>query len=275
MPNPAPPKLVITAAFHQEALPLIQAYRLKREHHIHAFEMYRNADIALVETGLGRVNAANAVGFCAGLFQGAPLAWLNLGCAGHCTYAIGSGFLIHKITLASPSNLVYYPDLSLGFSANTASLRTRDHLVEDYPATDLCDMEAAGFFSAALHYSCLELIHCFKVVSDNLESPYSQLDKHRVTDLIEQQMPMMRAGIAMLLQRLDHYRQTYQVPAEYAALLEQIHFTHYQREQLKHLLHRWHNLAEESVIEFLTTLNPRKGAMAIQALSDRLDTLSR
>src|SRR5690554_1763627 len=52
--------ILIITALMIEAAPLIEHFRLRRDMSIHEFPVYRNADIALIVSGVGKVRSAIA-----------------------------------------------------------------------------------------------------------------------------------------------------------------------------------------------------------------------
>jgi nucleoside phosphorylase len=159
--------LNIVVALPAEARPLLEHFRLRDKQHKAAFPLYRNADMALIVSGPGKIAAAAATALLAG--TGTPTAraaWLNIGIAGHAHHAIGSGFVAHRIT-DSATGKNWYPPQLLDLPVATETLCTVDRPEDDYPAAALYEMEASGFFPVACRFSSSELVQCFKVVSDN------------------------------------------------------------------------------------------------------------
>ena len=62
----------------------------------------------------------------------------------------------------------------------------------------LRDMEAAGFYSAALQYAPPDRIYCLKVVSDNLRQPASEINARMVSRLIENRLPTLDELLAAM-----------------------------------------------------------------------------
>ncbi len=81
----------LVVALPAEARPLIEFFRLKEKTTIGTFRMYRQEDMSLVISGPGKIAAAAATALLAGSnTTGKQAAWLNIGIAGHATYAIGT-----------------------------------------------------------------------------------------------------------------------------------------------------------------------------------------
>jgi nucleoside phosphorylase len=159
--------LNIVVALPAEARPLLEHFRLRDKQHNTAFPLYRNADMALIVSGPGKVAAAAATALLAetGTTR-STTAWLNIGIAGHAHHAIGSGFIAHRIT-DSATGKNWYPPQIHDLSMPTENLYTVDRPEDDYPTAALYEMEASGFFPVACRFSSSELVQCFKVVSDN------------------------------------------------------------------------------------------------------------
>lgn len=159
--------LHFVVALPAEARPLLDHFGLRDKQHNTALPVYRNADMALVVSGPGKVAAAAATALLAATgTKRATAAWLNVGIAGHAHHAIGSGFVAHRIT-DSASGTSWYPPQLPDQPVATENLYTVDRPEDDYPAAALYEMEASGFFPAACRFSSSELVQCFKVVSDN------------------------------------------------------------------------------------------------------------
>ena len=107
--------MYFVVALDCEAKPLIAHYRLRRDRNAVGFAVYRNEQIALIVSGIGRVAAATAVGYLQALLGNQRnCAWLNVGIGGHRNYCIGDTYLAHKISLLSSNH--WYPPLILNSS---------------------------------------------------------------------------------------------------------------------------------------------------------------
>ena len=174
----------IVVALPAEARPLLDHFRLRDKQHNTAFPIYRNADMALIVSGPGKVAAAAATALLAGIRDTpAATAWLNIGIAGHAHHAIGSGYIAHRIT-DSATGTNWYPPQIHDLSMPTENLYTVDRPEDNYPAAALYEMEASGFFPVACRFSSSELVQCFKVISDNRTQATTAVTAKLCTQLI-------------------------------------------------------------------------------------------
>ena len=251
----------LVTALAAEARPLIERYRLAK---IEAdFPLYRGDGLQLIVAGVGRVCAAAATAYLAGRTPARPLAWLNIGIAGHGSLAVGTPLLAHKIT---DGRTVYYPAFPFRPPCATSPVHTVDRPETSYRDGIAFDMEAAGFWPTACRFASAELVHCLKIVSDNPDHPADHLDAAALGKLLAEHIDLvdrLQTLIAPLAQSLAPGQQA---PPFYAAALQRWRFTTTQQHQLRRLLHQWRALAPEE--------SPWDGAQApLQSGGDALHFL--
>lgn len=179
--------LLIHTALHAEANALIRHFRLKRPHDDHAFACFMADDIWLVESGIGKVNAAAAVAWLSARAQAEnpienPI-WLNIGIAGHASMAVGR--LVRASCIEdNATRQRWYPPSLADSTLDSCHLLSLDQEVSGYPDNTMIDMEASGFINAANRFTTLELIQSLKVISDNHENPARRFKKQEVDDWI-------------------------------------------------------------------------------------------
>lgn len=242
-----PPRIFIYAALPCEAKPLVEHFKLKKDTTIQPFAVYLNQDICLTVTGLGKSAMAAGVAYTQALFASVEHPVLvNIGIAGHIDHALGSLFLIDKITDVD-SLKSYYPPLVFTPPCPTANIRTvsRPQLV--YDREHLCDMEASAFYETAVRFSTGELIHCLKVISDNESSPAENIQPKQVEALIAAHV----ATIETLLKELSRLAAliTAPEPDRFEQLIQRYHFTASEQGQLKNRLSRWAVLTNNTIPE--------------------------
>lgn len=231
--------LFLITALSCEAEPLIDYFDLQKKESPHSFPLYQSESIHLIVSGVGRHNTAAAVGYLSGLFPISNHAWLNVGIAGHRDYEIGQGFFIHKCIDAS-SQTKYFPVFIKTTSSKSTSLITVDKPEKTFSSEHLYDMEASAFFAACSRFSTLELIHSFKVVSDNQKNSFEKLDKKIVSKLIFDQISPIEAMIKALknlttkLDTIHHFQEQ-----DLTSFFFRWHFTATQKHVLKRLLQKW------------------------------------
>lgn len=268
--------LVITAlvvSLHAEARPLIDHFRLKPVSFSTFFPIWTSPTLALIISGIGKAKAAAAVGYLAAIYRDKAIqSWLNIGIAGHHLLPIGTPALVHQITDAA-SKASFFPSFPFSPPCQTHPCLSVDYPVVDYPKEPLCEMEASGFYPIAAKMAPLEMIHLFKVVSDNREHPSSKLTKQRIGELIEENV----FHVEMVLEEIGRLA-TNLLPQKIPFLdsfLQRWHFTACQLEYLKKALRRWHLLFPgQGQVALLHSLRSCKTASSVLALLDQKLTTS-
>ncbi len=187
--------LNLVVATKVEAESLINALHLK--HASATFPLYTKDTTSLVITGIGKCRAAATTSWLAARSESVSAStgrntsacWLNVGIAGHREAPIGSIFCAHKIHDLGSGKVWYPPRISSPLPS--ANLTTVDKPLENYLPDQLHDMEGSGFVETARMYSYAELVQCIKVVSDNTEQPFSNIDAKLASQLIEQNIPFI------------------------------------------------------------------------------------
>jgi len=174
----------IVCALMCEARPLIDFYRLKKrvDTPFVVFEL-ESSPVRVVICGIGMTNAATAVGWVNGLAEQTAI-WLNIGTAGHAALPIASALRVHSY--ATISQEPKFVPLLAPWPGQSSALLTAQEPSSDYPSTALVDMEGAGFFTAALHFTSAEFVQAIKIVSDNIEQGFEDLNPAKITTLVEQ-----------------------------------------------------------------------------------------
>ena len=183
----------IVVALPAEAKPIISRFRLSRIQLEDRRPIYRNKDISLIISGVGKTNSAAAVKQLHDFSQSMIKAiWVNFGIAGHPVRALGEGFLAsHVIDAVTADN--WKVTMGSLVSFDTDELLTVDTPDFGYKYPYAVDMEAAGFFPEARTLTEPGLVHCIKVVSDNRISPADRINKKMVARLIKNKLDILEA----------------------------------------------------------------------------------
>jgi hypothetical protein len=229
----------IVTAFPGEARPLIDCLGLTDRDTRGPATLYRNDKCRLVISGAGKIKAAAATAW---LQETGPVngnaAWLNIGIAGHASRPVGDAALAHRIT-DHGTGQSWYPPQVHGLTLATDNLVTVDIPQTGYPEHVLYDMEAAGFYPVACRSTTAELVHCYKVVSDNRDNPVAGVTPRQGEALISDRL----ADITRLVTALDELSDAVidrRVPeSSIAQFTSHWRFTVSQRHQLEKLLARW------------------------------------
>ncbi len=261
----------LVAAFIHEARPLIEHHRLFPLKGKHPYPLYENDQFMLVLSGMGKLASAAATAYLQGLtLNRGAVAWLNFGLAGHQSFEVGQGFIAHRI-LDQGSEQCYYPPRIFPFPCPTSDLITVEKPERRYEMPSGYDMEASGFFKTALRTSTLELIHSYKVVSDNPQHPIEVDTKASVIRLMSSRIEEMNAVLSILLKAVSDYRKTYASSDNLDRILEKWHFTATQQAQLTALLKRWQALHRKGPLSSLHLEDYSQARAFLADLLRRLD----
>lgn len=187
----------LMVALAAEAKPLIDHFGLKPERN-QRFRSYTNGTISLVESGMGRLNAAAATASALerNFLAGQHPVCVNVGIAG-ADRAVGDLLVAHRI-VDEATNQRWHPQLTAVSIQESIEVVTTSSPSTQYQAEAAFDMEAAGFIAAAVRYTSTEFIHSLKVISDNPQNTLTSLDKNIVVDLITAQLPDIQQTIEEL-----------------------------------------------------------------------------
>ncbi len=265
----------IITALRCEAAPLIQRLHLIPDApRSDTCLIYRNADagVFLAVGGVGKDNAANAVAELARRdASDGQSAWLNIGIGGHATRQIGDAVVAKRIEDRATMK-AWYPVFTHPSSFAAGTVATVEETETQFRDDCVYEMEAAAFVEAALRHAKAELVHCIKIVSDNLERPPLALTRRAVSELIEPHLDSILAACDQLRQAADsiHARALPGQAAE--AYFQRWHFTKTQSHQLRRVLQKLHALemyipSDDSV--FTACQNSRA---VLECLHSRLET---
>lgn len=260
------PRTFVFCALPCEAKPLIQDWKLDKRQQ-HPFAIYTNAHRAVIVSGLGKVSMATAVGYGMALFPSSHPVLLNFGIAGHRSRPVGSIHLAHKV-IDQESGKTFYPSLTFTPNCPTLSLRTCGAANNHYSDNDLQDMEATGFYEAAVRFSTTEFIHCLKIISDNADSPLDRIDERFVESHCARHLDSVNTLLSQLEQRQANLPD--KTPALYDQLRQEFHFTVTLSMKLKALLERW-DLLKDGTKPDWENAHARNAKQLIAWLEQQLD----
>ena len=169
--------ITVFIAMKQEAAPLIERLSLKHTSSP-IFETYENERIRLIITGLGKINASSAAGFCLGRYS-TDTHYINYGTAAGKDMQIGKTFFAAQI-IDESSSKECFPDIA-DHSFPHVSLHTVDKpiLISNSPESiseklPIYDMEAFGIFSALKNAVTPDRITIIKTVTDSGTPDFSK-----------------------------------------------------------------------------------------------------
>lgn len=207
--------LNIVVALGAEAQPLIHHFKLKQVSH-RPFKIYQGEIITeqpctyqvnLIVSGSGVIKASSAVSWLAAeqqiIFntaesQKASTFWINIGTAGHKSLSVGSACWVssyqgleqqkRQIPLLAKWRVENPEQKNKTMLGIVRGLLTVSRPTQDYPNSELVDMEGLGFFESARHFARVEYIQALKIISDNERCSIEDLDKSAVQTIISDAM---------------------------------------------------------------------------------------
>jgi hypothetical protein len=257
-----------------EASPLIEHYQLKHIQKAELFNIYMNNEngVSLTITGVGKLAAAMATTYTYTFLQcEAGDVWINMGVAGHATHNIGDIYIANCIEDISNTS-TWYPQLVIDTSIPTAGLQSLDQPSTEYNNT-MYDMEAAGFIFSASRFATSELSHSIKVISDNQLSPTDRLSARMISKLID----AAKEPIVMFASQLEtlslELSSDFDISDDFQLFTTKWHFTQYQQNELKKLLHRHHLLAPTTSPIKSISSSCNKAKEVLDSLQTSLDNI--
>jgi glutamyl/glutaminyl-tRNA synthetase len=155
----------------------------------------------------------------------------------------------------------------------SAPLLTVDCAEEGYSDHCLYDMEGSAFIETASRFSVFELIHLYKVVSDNKATGTAHINKHFAQRLLAGKVD----EIDSLINNLQEVRRgaVDSIPEEHehAYLTQNIPFTFSQQLQLRRLLQRYYSLAPQTRLN-MDQYQARSAKQVLNSIEQMLAELS-
>ena len=266
----------IIVAHGLEAKALVRMLELERHHVSSEFVEYSNSNkLHLLVSGIGKEAITAAVTYLGeqqASDSGEIRAWLNIGIAGHRDASLGNAWLGNKITDQSSGASAYPPQLIEGIEVG--SVVTVDEPENSYPLDAAYEMEASAFYAEATKYSTAELVQVFKVISDNLVNPISEIDIRSVPGLIAAQAPQLQILIEGMSAIATQHNSSQRLPSYFSEVCSKIHLTVNQKLQLRRLCQRYKALGMEEELSSAADLRAGDARTLIQQLAERIDRIS-
>lgn len=250
--------LTIVTALLCEARPLISDFNLKKVPESHPYPIYRNDELNLVISGIGKIASASATAYVHALNGSCNhSAWLNIGLAGHSDYELETGFLAIKI-IDQSCHQSWYPSIIFEPSCQTGMLITVDQVGKKYHPNYGVDMEASGFYATACRFTTSELVQCFKVVSDNPQTPVRKIAANEASKLISDQMEHISSIIDALGQLQTEIDTPNQTPPFFNEIMALCKMTHSEQLLLREKLKRLFLLNPNHEMDFSLFVKPHQ-----------------
>ncbi|QVL58241.1 MAG: hypothetical protein KFB93_03940 [Simkaniaceae bacterium] len=263
--------ICIEVALKAEATPLIEALNLKPLSGTHLFPIYENEGIKLIVSGVGKIKAGAACAYLAGIHRDEDIyGWLNVGVGGHRSLKLGTPLLVNKI-VDGARKAQYFPSFAFDPPCRTEECITIENPDHGYPTNQVYDMEAAGFYAIASKISPIEMIHVFKVISDNRAHPAKEVTKKEVHSLIYNHVDLIRSVISEMHILIDEI-----APEETPFLDEFIkrwHFTTLETLELRKLLQRWHLLCADQILLSRDLLEKKTAEEVLSFIKEHIEAI--
>ncbi|MCF6312702.1 MAG: hypothetical protein L3J39_09655 [Verrucomicrobiales bacterium] len=261
-------------ALMPEAKAVIRHFSLKKIKTASLFPIYQSGDqrVSLVVSGMGKIQSAAAViSLFHELDEAKGVAWINFGIAGHRDRELGELRWVNKLQDAGSEQKWYPPRLYRTGKRLASALLTVDQ-PGDYPAGDtLVDMEASGFYTMASRLSTRELVQCVKLVSDNAQQSWRDLDKGQVGRWVEQHMVSLVDFSDEMMSLSAQERSRCAPPAGLAEVLQEWRFSETERHQLHKILRRWQAMSvEDTAVAICVRNGVKSSAEALKVLQQEL-----
>ncbi|NLY44248.1 MAG: 5'-methylthioadenosine/S-adenosylhomocysteine nucleosidase [Clostridiaceae bacterium] len=199
--------VLFVTALMIEALPIIEHFKLKRDMDIHEYAVYKNQDMVLIVSGVGKIRSAVALAYLYAKTGATEKdIAINIGFCGASNkkYPLGTLLIINKI-IDMDTGKHYYPDVFFGRQFPKESLhcyskvlQTADMDKRDQGPDIFCDMESAGFMEAAKKFFYAHNIAVLKLISDYLEP--DNLNKTQLKGFVQKHLSNLETIINELKQ---------------------------------------------------------------------------
>lgn len=182
--------IFICTSMYIEALPIIRELKLKKDINLSKYQVFKNDDIVLIITGVGKINGAIGVTYLLTQYKLSSFDFLiNIGICGTTNKDIGIGeiFLCNKIIENDTKKNFYpYPDVLFKHPFKENTIKTCSSVVDKEDLTfqgKLIDMESSGIFEAGIRFLKSYQLFFIKIVSDYLDKDF--IDREIILKLIE------------------------------------------------------------------------------------------
>lgn len=180
--------IFICTSMYCEAQPFIHQLNLKKDSESYKFEIFKNEEITLIITGIGKVKSAVAVTYLFSKYE--PVTsdlFINVGVCGteNKNIAIGTTFICNKI-IDGDEKKTFYPDMLFRHLFEEASVETSSSIVNNDNIRlegKIVDMEASGIYQAALIFLQPHQMFFVKIVSDYLK--FENLTREGISKIID------------------------------------------------------------------------------------------
>ena len=261
----------LIVALKAEAQPLIEFFELKPLPVDETILIFGSHEVTLALAGMGKSAAAHAVQCVNNTKQDCVNAWLNIGIAGHGVFDVGQGFMADRI-VDQTTMKTWYPQFVFQPFCRTGTLMTVEKAETDYSEPIGYDMEASGFYPAAVSYSSIELVHSYKIVSDNPQNSVANVTRHNTNDLIKSNLSDIRCTIDSLKKLTAEVAARSSSDELLHQFLQRWRFSVTQQFQLKSLLRKTNVLNIDIDVDSSEFISCQDGRSALNVVEKSIET---
>jgi nucleoside phosphorylase len=155
----------------------------------------------LIVSGVGKTAAAAAVAHLRQRLSGSSIdGWINVGIGGHRSYPLGTPILASEVRDGT-SGERWSVAIPFEPPCRTDTVLTVERVERVYEEQAVYDMEASGFYEAALDGGRPGLVQVLKVVSDNNKSGVESVSGTRVEELLAAEADTIEALVSTVSRR--------------------------------------------------------------------------
>ena len=261
----------LIVALKSEAQPLIEYFELKPIPVDDTISTFGNHEVILALSGIGKSAAARAVQCVNHKKQHCVNAWLNIGIAGHGDFDVGQGFMANRIVDQNTMK-TWYPQFVFQPVCRTGSLVTVEKVESDYSDPVGYDMEASGFWPAAVNCSTIELVHSYKIVSDNPQNSVAKVTCPFIDDLVKSKLSEIQCTIDSLKKLTAEVATRSSSDELLHQFLQRWRFSVTQQIQLTSLLRKTNVLSIDIDVESNEFISCRDGRSALKIVKRTVET---
>ncbi len=176
--------ICLLTALPAEARPLVARLGLRSLDQGGPFRLWEGDGTTLIVSGVGKTAAAAAVAHLRQRLSGSSIdGWINVGIGGHRSYPLGTPILASEVRDGA-SGERWSVAIPFEPPCRTETVLTVERVERVYAEEAVYDMEASGFYEAALDGGHPGLVQVLKVVSDNKKSGVESVSGARVEQLL-------------------------------------------------------------------------------------------
>ncbi len=263
-------------ALHCEAQPLIEYYRMKPSGGVGRARFFEGENARLAVTGVGALAAAIGVTALAQRHTESGALWFNVGICGHKTLELGEALIANRVSSENhPERFFPQPPVTSVWPG--CALHSLAQPSAEYVDGLAFDLEAYGFFTAALCSTTLERVNSVKIVSDNAAHPAGErLDKETVSRWISAHVPDIARYAEALQSALPHSETSKTAQAFRTSVEATMRFSATERQQLLDRVRKLDALLDSDAFKSLNELLETHGdaKSLLKSLQDRIDAES-